>query len=96
MNICTNNSIPKHSLSATNQATRALGDSQKNFEIKQLTFWEAPQQAKLFQQKPQISHISGAHPRERHRYRVMLGNEVLGDRLTIDEALKLAAKGGAS
>jgi hypothetical protein len=62
MNICTNNSIPKHSLSATKQATRALGDSQKNFEIKQLTFWETPQQAKLFQQKPQISSIPGISP----------------------------------
>lgn len=93
MNICTNNSIPKHSLSATNQATRALGDSQKNFEIKQLTFWEAPQQAKLFQHKPQISSIPGISPKQRDRYRVVFGDEVLGDRLSLDEAIKLAAGG---
>jgi len=44
-------------------------------------------------QKPQISSISGISPKEPHRYRVMLGGEILGERLTLDEALKLA-KGG--
>jgi hypothetical protein len=45
------------------------------------------------QQKPQISSIPGIPPKERNRYRVMLGDEILGNRLTLDEALKLA-KGG--
>jgi len=45
-------------------------------------------------QKPQISSLPGAHPRERHRYRVMVGDGILGDRLTLDEALKLV-RGGA-
>jgi hypothetical protein len=49
-----------------------------------------PQQQK---RKPQISSVPGISPKERNRYRVTLGNQVLGDRLTLDEALKLA-KGG--
>jgi hypothetical protein len=49
---------------------------------------------KLFRQKPQILSIPGISPKELHRYRVILGSEVLGDRLTMDEAL-LLAKGGA-
>jgi hypothetical protein len=43
--------------------------------------------------KAQISSISGISPRERNRYRVLLGDRILGDRLTIDEALKLAKRG---
>ena len=43
--------------------------------------------------KPQISSILGVSPRERDRYRVVLGDRILGDRLNLDEALKLA-KGG--
>ncbi len=46
-------------------------------------------------QKPQISSIPGISPRERDRYRVLIGSEILGDRLTLDEALQLA-QGGAS
>lgn len=46
------------------------------------------------QQKPQISSVRGVHPRERYRYRVTVEDTVLGDHLTIDEALELA-KGGA-
>jgi hypothetical protein len=46
-------------------------------------------------QKPQISSISGILPTERNRYRVVLGNRILGERLTFDEALELA-KGGKS
>jgi hypothetical protein len=44
--------------------------------------------------KPQISSISGIHPKERNRYRVSVGDEILGTQLSLDEALKLA-KGGA-
>jgi hypothetical protein len=41
--------------------------------------------------KPQISSISGISPKERHRYQLKLGDRVLGDWLTLDEALKLMA-----
>lgn len=44
---------------------------------------------------PQISSIPGISPKQRDRYRVTLGSQVLGDRLTIDEAIKLA-NGGES
>jgi hypothetical protein len=43
--------------------------------------------------KPQILSIPGISLKQRDRYRVVLGDEILGDFLTIDEALKLA-KGG--
>jgi hypothetical protein len=52
------------------------------------------QQANLFSRKPQISSVPEISPRERNRYRVLLGDRILGDRLTIDEALKLAKGGG--
>lgn len=53
------------------------------------------QQLELFplpkkRQKPQISSIPGVSPKERDRYRVMIGDRILGDKLTLDEALKLA------
>jgi hypothetical protein len=44
--------------------------------------------------KPQISSIPGLSPKERRRYRVMLGDVILGDLLTIDEALELVRGGG--
>ena len=40
--------------------------------------------------KPQISSIPGISPNQRDRYRVVLGDEVLGDRLTLDKAILLA------
>jgi hypothetical protein len=57
-------------------------------------------QLKLFnytgnRHKPQISSIPGISVKRRDRYRVVLGDEVLGDRLTLDEAITLV-KGGAS
>lgn len=62
---------------------------------KQLTIWKSPQspEARLFRHKPQIVSILGICPKEKNRYRVVLGGELLGERLTLDEALKLA-KGG--
>jgi hypothetical protein len=64
---------------------------------KQLTIWESPQtpvsEVGLFRHKPQIVSTPGVCPKERSRYRVVLGGEVLGERLSLDEALKLA-KGG--
>jgi hypothetical protein len=41
-------------------------------------------------QKPQIESVPGVPARERHRYRVTLNGEILGDKLTSEEALKLA------
>jgi hypothetical protein len=45
-------------------------------------------------QKPQISSIPGVSPKQRDRYRVVLGDRILGDRLSIDQAIALA-KGGS-
>jgi hypothetical protein len=45
-------------------------------------------------QKPQICSIPGVSPKQRDRYRVVLGDRILGDFLTLDEAL-LLTKGGA-
>jgi hypothetical protein len=61
---------------------------------KQLTLWESPQnpvpEAQLFRRKPQIVSIPGIPLKERHRYRVTSGGKVLGDFLTLDEAIALA------
>jgi hypothetical protein len=45
-------------------------------------------------QKPQILSVPGISPKQRDRYRVVMGDRILGDQLTLDEAL-LLAKGGA-
>jgi hypothetical protein len=55
----------------------------------------AAKQLKLFnltgnRQKPQIISIPGISTKERNRYRVTLGDRILGDQLAIDDALKLA------
>jgi hypothetical protein len=79
---------PSRNVSATRQATRELGDSQKFLDnrdaSKQLTIWESTQSpvpsARLFRHKSQISSIPGISPKEH-------------DRLTLDEAVILA-KGG--
>jgi hypothetical protein len=61
---------------------------------KQVNLWKSPQspvpEAGLFRQKPQIVSISGISLKELHRYQVVLRGEVLGDRLTLDEAIALA------
>jgi hypothetical protein len=63
----------------------------------QLSIWEPLQspvpEAVLFRHKPQIVSTPGIPPKERHRYRVLLAGEVLGDRLNLDQALKLAQGG---
>jgi hypothetical protein len=41
-------------------------------------------------QKAQIQSVPGISAKEPHRYRVKLGEKILGDRLTAHEALKLA------
>jgi hypothetical protein len=43
----------------------------------------------LISQKPQITSIPGVSVRERNRYRVVLGDAILGDFLTIEQALEL-------
>lgn len=48
----------------------------------------------LKRQKPQITSVPGASIRERDRYRVVVGGEILGDWLNIDQAIKLAKRGG--
>jgi hypothetical protein len=40
--------------------------------------------------KAQIQSVPGIPAKERNRYRVVLNGEILGDKLTLDEALKLA------
>jgi hypothetical protein len=45
---------------------------------------------KLFSPKPQITSIPGASPKQRERYRVALGDEILGDFLNLDAAIELA------
>jgi hypothetical protein len=50
-------------------------------------------QIQEFAKKPQISSVPGISPRERNRYRLLMGDRILGDRLTIDEVLKLAQGG---
>lgn len=58
---------------------------------------KAPQlQSFAKKQKPQISIIPGISPRERNRYRVLLGDQVLGNQLNIDQAIALAKGGEAS
>ena len=47
-------------------------------------------QLQRFTKNPQISRVPGVSPRERHRYCVVIGSEILGDRLTLDEAIALA------
>ncbi len=56
------------------------------------------QQLELFplaskRQKAQISSIPGVCPKERNRYRVSVDGVILGNCLSVDEALRLA-KGG--
>jgi hypothetical protein len=57
-----------------------------------------PEQAALLaalkkQQKPQISSIPGIPPKERNRYRVILGDRVLGNQLNLEQAVALAKRG---
>jgi hypothetical protein len=50
----------------------------------------SPQKPGIFHRKPQISSVPGILLKERNRYRVMLGDEILGDNLAIDQAIALA------
>lgn len=46
-------------------------------------------------QKPQISLTPGVSIKEQNHYRVTLAGEVLADKLTLDQALKLVKRGEA-
>lgn len=56
---------------------------------RQLELFPLPQK----RQKPQIVSVPGTSIRERDRYRVMVGDRILGDRLTLDEALNSVKRG---
>jgi hypothetical protein len=69
----------------------------KEVAYNQPTLWAtAPdlQQLCLPPKKPQIVSIPGISPKRRDRYRVMIGERILGDNLSLDEALILAKRGG--
>ena len=53
----------------------------------------------IFKEKPQIKSIPGIGAKEKHRYRVILGGRILGDKLSLEQALAAAgleAKGGVA
>lgn len=77
-----------------------LSHSEKNHQSvrqspQQLELFAAPNTGLVLKTKPQIVSIPGISLKELHRYRVTLGSRILGDRLTLDEALKLAKRGEA-
>jgi hypothetical protein len=69
-------------------------DSKNNNHSHQLALpLASPQKPEIFCQKPQVESIPGISVKQRDRYRVIFHDQVLGDRLTLDEAVILA-KGG--
>jgi hypothetical protein len=72
-----------------------LSQSQENSKndnhSQQLTLpLASPQKPEIFRKKAQITSSPGVLPKQRDRYRVIVGTRVLGDFLNIDEALLLA------
>jgi hypothetical protein len=66
------------------QSLQSLGTINRSNRLNRAVVdWGTPQ-------KPQIVSVPGVPVKERHRYRVTLNGELLGDRLTSHEALKLA------
>lgn len=55
----------------------------------------ANQSNPLFRSKPQISSVPGVLPKEPRRYRVSVDGQILAEKLTLDEALRVAMRGGA-
>jgi hypothetical protein len=97
MNISVPHSTPKRRLSATKQVARELGDSQ-DFSPGQLSPPpDTPQNPEVLlfkkRRKPQISCIPGISLTSQRKYQVKVGDRILGDKLTLQEALELA-KGG--
>lgn len=75
----------------TNRATISIKDYGENYHN------QTAKQLELFnltgnRLKPQIASIPGVSLKDRNRYRVVLKGEILGDRLTIDQAIALANK----
>jgi hypothetical protein len=66
-------------------------------EYRQLGLFD-PQDADLLpqvkSQKPQVSRTPGTSPKELFRYRVTFQGQILGDHLSIDQAIELAKRGG--
>lgn len=58
-------------------------------EAKKGTLQKSPQAA-FYSNLPQISSTPGISPKQPNRYRVVVDDEVLGDRLTAEEAILLA------
>jgi hypothetical protein len=52
-----------------------------------------PQKPEIFRQKAQITSSPGVLQKQRDRYRVLMGDRILGDRLSLDKALQLAQGG---
>jgi hypothetical protein len=70
--------------SPLNRRIDKLSTQQESFQ--QLELFPLP----LKRQKPQITSVPGTSIRERDRYRVVIEGAILGDRLTLDEAVNLA------
>lgn len=68
---------------------RITASAQENSRLES----QSPQECKqTFQgkQKPQIISIPGIPLKEKYRYRVTLGHQVLGDKLSLEQAAELA------
>lgn len=74
----------------TTTSIKDYGENYHNRPPKQLEFFNLAGNL----QKPQIASIPGTSPKQRDRYRVVLGGQILGERLTIDQAIALAKRGG--
>ena len=89
------------------QNTKSISRLDSNKDRRQKQASEAPQQLSLFRpsdntalsplsdKKPQIKSIPGISIKEKNRYRIILGGKVLGDKLSLEEALAAAGMGGA-
>ena len=60
----------------------------------QLNLFAAPDTKLQIKARPQISSAPGVSPKDPKRYGVKVGDKILGDRLTLDEGLALAKRGG--
>jgi hypothetical protein len=85
--------MKNQNLSATIVAQPASNKQSKGRSPQQLDLFAAPDTGLQLKAKPQISSIPGVSPKDSKRYRVKLGHKILGDRLCLDEALKIAKRG---
>jgi hypothetical protein len=61
--------------------------------FQQLELFPLPKPLPKKRRKPQISSVPGVSVKDPFRYRVMVGDRILGEYLAIDEALQLAGGG---